>query len=279
MTLKELFYKVKTLLNQKSIDNSHQESLWILQEIGNFSYAQFILKENQEAPKPFTKKVLKMAQKRAKGHPLAYLLKNQEFAGFKFYVNSHVLIPRPETQGLLNWGVKNLKPQACVLEMGVGSGCFCVSLKKLRPDLTLWGSDISKKALEVAQKNANNLLDSHQKITFLQSNLFSKIKNQTFDGIFFNPPYLSKQDMKSRQKEFFFEPKKALLGGKTGYEFYHQLATQAPLFLNPQGVVGVEIGIKMEEQVAQIFQKQGFVLLKSLLDENNILRVLIFAYR
>lgn len=279
MTWGDLLKTVQTLLKNGSIDNHLLEGLWILQERGKMTRSRLMREEPCPVPEGVCQEILQAAEKRSKGYPLAYLLGHQEFAGLSFRVEPGVLIPRPETGVLLSWAVQALKPDASALEIGPGSGCLCVSLKKFRPDLQIRAADISKTALKISAENAENLLGPHHGIQFIESDLFSALGGMAFDAVLSNPPYLSAKDLEKAGRELAFEPAEALCSGETGYEIYQRMAFESGAFLNPGGLMALEIGMGMEEKIKILFESRGFSLVKILPDFQGILRVMVLKKR
>jgi release factor glutamine methyltransferase len=216
----------------------------------------------------------RLVQKRAKGYPLQYLTGSQEFMSLAFKVSPAVLIPRDDTQILVET-VLSLKPQVkpnpSIIDVGTGSGIISVALKKYWPEAKVSAVDISPQALEVAKANAEN----HQlEIAFYQGDLLTPFQgSHTFDIIVSNPPYIPSRDIKNLQVEVTQEPVLALDGGADGLEFYRRLAKVAPSCLNPRGWLAVEIGFDQGEAVKRIFADNGFESVKVVQDYAGLDRV------
>ncbi len=199
----------------------------------------------QKAISPFQKKqILKMAQRRTTGLPLAYLIKTAGFWGRDFWVGPSVLIPRPETELLVEETLKILTPKAKILEVGTGSGCIAVSLTIARPDCRMTALDVSAEALKTARKNAR-LHGVRRRISFFRSHLFSCFglgRRGYWDVIVSNPPYIPKNELSRLPREVRREPRLALDGGARGFEVIEALVEQAPRYLRPQGTLLMEIG-------------------------------------
>jgi release factor glutamine methyltransferase len=197
-----------------------------------------------------TKKQIKILNKVLHGYPVQYALGKVDFSNLEFHVNKHTLIPRPETEELVDLVIKeNSKGE--VLDLCTGSGAIGVSLA-LSEKFNVTASDISLEALEVAKTNAEKLKAN---VTFIHSNLFENI-DKKFDIIVSNPPYLTKQDMQNLQKEVKFEPKLALYGGEDGLDFYRQIISNAYKYLNEKGVLYLEIGINQYKDIENIVVKE-----------------------
>lgn len=192
----------------------------------------------------------------AKGEPFEYVVGEVEFFGCKIQVNPNVLIPRPETELLVELISKRVK-NGVLWEICTGSGYIAVALKKLLPELTVVASDICPKALAVAKENAK--LNQVQ-IEFLEGDLLAPFKGRKADFIVCNPPYISDEEFTSLDPSVRgFEPKLALIGGKRGTEFYERLQREIPPFLNAGAKLFFEIGAGQGEAIKQIFDGKGEV--------------------
>lgn len=227
--------------------------------------------------------VAAVLRRRIRGEPLQYILGESEFMGFKFKVNKGVLIPRPETEILVEAalefaaaGRKSGQPIR-ILELGTGSGCIAVSLAKLLPGSNVIATDISAEAIGVAIENAsrNNVAEN---IDFLQGDLFdlNGLKNSVFDMIVSNPPYVSTDEIEGLQPEVRFEPKIALDGGRKGLEFYRAIARDCAVFLKENGLLMLEMGFAQKDAVKDILEGSGnFTTIKVIKDYGGIDRVII----
>jgi release factor glutamine methyltransferase len=179
----------------------------------------------------------KDVEKRSTGYNLSYILGTQEFYGRNFQVNESVLIPRPETELLIDLAIQRAD-KGKVLDLCCGSGCIAVTMKKESPELEVWASDISHKALQVARQNAERL---QAEIHFLHSNLFNEIDGR-FHMILTNPPYVADREVESMKASGNREPELALSGGEKGWELPKTLLQQAMDYLIPNGYLLMEIG-------------------------------------
>lgn len=196
-----------------------------------------------------------MVARRAKREPLQYILGSQEFMGLEFEVSPAVLIPRHDTETLVEEAVKRSRDARRVLDIGVGSGCIAISLAKALPDAEVLGVDISAEALEIARKNA---LRNGVKVEFLEGSMFEAVNGSAFDLIVSNPPYIPSTDLADLQPEVRdFEPIKALDGGVDGLDFYRSMIPQAARYLGRGGWLMFEVGIGQSRQVQRLFDKEG----------------------
>lgn len=215
--------------------------------------------------------------------PVQYIIGHEKFCGLDFVVNEDVLIPRPETELLVETarelivGTRVQGPGSLVLDLCTGSGCIAIALAgaltKDAIDCKIVASDISDKALDIARSNAQRLGVS-DKVDFLNSDLFTNI-NGKFDIIISNPPYIAKSEFDTLQKEVLREPRIALAGGHDGLDFYRRIIKDAPSHLNPGGHILFEVGFGQAGKVKSIIESGGFNVVAVNKDFNGIDRVVI----
>jgi len=239
-----------------------------LSEIYNLS----IMKDDEE-------KIDSIVKDRINGKPLAYAIGNAEFYGRKFDVNQNVLIPRPETELLVERIIKDIKEnpkKLKVLDIGTGSGAIAITIS-LETDAIVKALDISHKALKVAINNGINLKSN---VEFCKSDIFSEIKDlEKFDIIVSNPPYIKSEDINGLDKEVRdFEPHLALDGGESGLEIYERIIKEAPKFLNPNGKINFEIGIGQADDIKKMLERD-FECIEIIKDYNNIDRIVVAKLR
>jgi release factor glutamine methyltransferase len=193
---------------------------------------------------------------RLKAHePVQYIIGKAHFFSLALSIDSSVLIPRPETEGLVEWLCSREKGALKVLDIGTGSGAIALAVKNLKPGSLVTATDVSEAALLVAQKNAETLGLS---ITFIRTDLFPE-KASRFDIIVSNPPYISSAEYEKLDEEIrLFEPKLALLAEEDGLEFYQRILQTAPDFLSNNGKVYLEIGELQAGTVSRIAVNAGF---------------------
>jgi release factor glutamine methyltransferase len=207
----------------------------------------------------------KLIFRRAKREPIHYILNNREFWSLEFFVNSNVLIPRPETEHLIDHFLelarsqKNEQRSLEVLDIGVGSGNISIAVLKELPLVKVTAIDISEDALEVAKRNAKNH-DVLNRIQFCLGDLFPKgdLFPDQFDFVLSNPPYIASSEFDSLEPEITcFEPKVALISGKTGLEVYERLISETLLRLKFGGYLILEIGDGQLEQIKNLIDQSG----------------------
>lgn len=203
--------------------------------------------------------------RRLVGEPVAYILGEKEFYGRMFKVTPDVLIPRPETELLVEIALKCLPNErpARILDIGTGSGCIALSLALERPDCSVTAVDLSARALTIAQENARRL---HAQVRLLQSNLFDSLGDARFDLIISNPPYIPASDPHLRQGDVRFEPKLALTAGAEGLDTLKPLVRTAPNHLELGGWLMLEHGWDQQDSCHSLLVESGFMKVQCLLD-------------
>ena len=207
-----------------------------------------------------------LLQRRENSEPLAYILGYREFFGRRFRVDPNVLIPRQETEVLVETALEFRPDLASVLDIGTGSGCIAITLKLERPNWNVWATDISGPALQVARENAETL---GADICFRHSDLLAQLDGEKFDLIVSNPPYIGREEELSREVRDF-EPGSALFADDHGLAIYRQLAEHAPAFLRPGGQIILEIGYRQGEKVSAMFP--GSEVIKDLDGNDRVVR-------
>lgn len=205
-----------------------------------------------------------MIDKRKSSYPLQYILGEREFWGMDFKVSEGVLIPRQDTEILIEETLKKLKDNKHKsnlkgFEIGVGSGIISITLLKEIETLTMIGVDINDKAIELTKANALKH-EVSDRLCILNSNLFEKInKENQFDFIISNPPYIETKVIDSLQEDIKqHEPKLALDGGEDGLDFYRAIIEQSKSYISPEGFIAFEIGYNQAEAVKKIFVENGY---------------------
>lgn len=223
-----------------------------------------------------TEEYRQLIGKREQRIPLQYLTGSQEFMGLEFAVNSHVLIPRQDTETLVELVLKEHPDKDCsVLDMCTGSGCIAVSLAVLGGYREVVGADISEEALAVAESNARRLCKGESRVSFIKSDLFEHLpEDKQFDIIVSNPPYIPSQVIEGLEPEVRdHEPVLALDGTEDGLYFYRRLADECGRFLKPGGCVYYEIGWDQEEDVSSLLAGAGFTRIVTVKDLPGLDRV------
>lgn len=262
---KEVLSDVITRLEQNGI-TERAEAEWIV------SIALSIKRDEVNAddlvsPKNI-EKINGMVEQRITGRPLWYCVGDTDFYGYTIKVDERVLIPRPETELLVENALKHIKNDSKVLDLCTGSGAIAIAVKK-ESDAIVSAIDVSDGALELAKENASM---NNAQINFIKSNMFDALSDEKFDVIISNPPYVCSSDMVGLQKEVKdFEPSIALDGGKDGLDFYRIIAKQAKNYLVSGGVVVLECGIGQAESIKEMLK--DFSTVEIIKDYENIDRI------
>jgi len=208
----------------------------------------------------------KKIQKRVDKIPLQYITKHQEFMGMDFLVEKGVLIPRPETEILVEEAIKRLKNYKYsnnlkIADLGTGTGIIAICIAKFIEDIIIYATDISKKSLQLALKNAQKH-DCKDKIIFLQGDLFEpflgRIEKNSLDGIISNPPYIDSYNFKLLPPEIKDnEPKIALSGGIDGLDYYRKIIKKSSHYLTKGGFIALEVGINQSKIVEELIIKEN----------------------
>ena len=281
MTLKELYNTGTDILKNASIQESSLDAWYLLEYVTGITRARYFVDSQQTVPQNHQKQYLQLIQKRAEHIPLQHLTGVQEFMGLEFHVNEHVLIPRQDTEILVETALEKLKEisnPVNLLDMCTGSGCILLSIlyyMKNKKQITGTGVDISDKALEVARKNAKSLSLS---VDFLQSNLFDKITDK-YSIIVSNPPYIRSDVIKTLQEEVReHDPMLALDGMEDGLYFYRKIISESEKYLQTDGYLIFEIGHDQGLDVSNMMKDAGFrdVLIKK--DLAGLDRVVLGVY-
>ena len=299
MKINEILNDAIEILKKNKIENSYFDSREILLNLLEMDLSSFLFLYDKELEEIYEKRFIQnlindynqLINYRANNVPLQYILNEAYFLGLKFYVDERVLIPRFDTEVLVEKVLMdNNDKNKTVLDLCTGSGCIAISLSKLGDFKIVVGSDISKDAIEIASKNANDILDYEKKdmemnkeIYFLQSDLFQSIYKVSdsigvdkFDIITINPPYIKTSEIHKLQNEVKnFEPRIALDGDRDGLKFYREIADSVDKYLNTDGRVYMEIGFDQRDAVIKIFKDKGFEICDVVKDLNKIDRVVV----
>lgn len=247
--------KIKDILNNKEI-NKNQIKL-ALEQVLNLSTPEILLNKEQELTKKQEKKYKKIEKKLKKGIPIQYITKEAYFYNDKYYVNKHVLIPRPETEVLIKETHDLIKEkfknkQIKILDIGTGSGIIAITLNKLNKNYQVVATDISKKVLKVAKKNQKL---HNTNVTFIKTDLYQNIQDK-FDVIISNPPYIKENSKTIEEQVKKNEPHLALFGGEDGLRFYKKILKDIKKVIKEEHIIAFEIGENQGEKIKKLIKKQ-----------------------
>ena len=256
MTLKEAYEYGQKRLTEAEVDDAVLDAWYLLEHITGISRAVYFLRMNEEMNEQNLVLYKEFLEIRAKHVPLQHITGVQEFMGLEFQVNEHVLVPRQDTEILVEETLKVLKPGMDVLDMCTGSGCIIISLMKFVKAISGTAVDISEEALKVAKNNAEKL---EAPVKFIHSDLFEKI-NETYDVIVSNPPYIRTAVIEGLKEEVkFHDPFLALDGKEDGLYFYRKIINESKDYLKQNGRLYFEIGHDQGEDVKKLMKEAGFV--------------------
>ncbi|MSS78195.1 peptide chain release factor N(5)-glutamine methyltransferase [Anaerococcus sp. AGMB00486] len=225
----------------------------------------------KELSKEIENELIKILKKIQKGYPLQYAIGKWNFYGLDLYVDKRALIPRFETEILVEEILKEPFKKEKILDIGCGSGAISLALAKKLEKSRIIGCDISKDALELSNLNKSKLKLNN--VEFIYSDLFSNI-DEKFDLIVSNPPYINKDDYENLEEKLYYEPKNALYGGEDGLYFYRQIISKAKYFLNKNGKIYLEIGYNQKNPLIQLLKDEGYKNIKAIKDYNDFDRIL-----
>lgn len=252
LTLKEALAKAVDKLQQMEVPDADIDAWYLLSYVTGLDRAAFFLHGDEPMAEPDMIRYRDLVTKRGERIPLQHLTGEQEFMGLDFHVNEHVLIPRQDTECLVERVLPYVDGKR-VLDVCTGSGCIAIAIAKLGKPFIVHGVDISEEALAVARQNATELNAS---VELFAGDLMTRMDGQ-YDVIVSNPPYISPSVIEGLMPEVrLHEPMLALDGGQDGLEFYRRIAGQAVTRLAPNGRLFLEIGCEQAAAVAEILQNR-----------------------
>ena len=260
MTYAEAYEKGKNILTEAGIAEAGLEARLLLEHVCGTGRNDLLVHGDRLVEDVQCNSYEQLLTGRADRIPLQYLTGCQEFMGLNFAADRHVLIPRQDTEILVEEVLKNLHDGMAILDMCTGSGCILISLLRYSNDCAGLGVDISGGALRVAEKNAQNILSGFSgKVRFLESDLFENVE-EMFDVIVSNPPYIPAGDMEGLMPEVRdYEPRIALDGGEDGLVFYRKILEGSRSHLKKGGMLFFEIGYDQGRAVSKMMRETGFL--------------------
>lgn len=258
---------------QKNSPLDGLETRMLLSHVLGLTRVQLITQNDQTLTSDQASNLSDVMNRRVAGEPIAYLIGEREFFGLNFKVSPAVLIPRPDTELLVELAIEKTQQQGHVLDLGTGSGAIAISLASQRPDLNIIASDISEAALNIAKHNAQSLLPREANINLIQSDWYQNIGKQQFHTIVSNPPYIVKDDAHLSEGDLRFEPINALTDHGDGLSAYRHIIAGATTRLLAQGWLLMEHGYHQSDDVQSLLVTHGFTEVQSWPDLSGILRV------
>ena len=260
----------------KGFESPKQEIEWLLCDLLELKRIDLYLKFEDKINNSNLNKLKSWIKRRVNKEPLQYITGTTEFYGLKFKTTPQALIPRPETERLVDTTLHSigeiLEPK--ILEIGTGSGCICIAISNEKPMANIVSLDISKDALELAEINAE--LNNCKNINFLEMNFLNDIPDERFDILISNPPYIPQKEIEDIMPEVKnYEPRIALTDYGDGLNFYHRIAEVARRLIKPNGLIILEVGLgKHPQKVFSLFKESGFDQLELIQDFNSNERIL-----
>ena len=276
MNIKDLVNSGVKILKENNIKNPILDAEIILSSIIKKDRDYIILNENDQINQFLIKKFFNFINRRKTGEPISYIVKSKYFWNNCFYVNKDVLIPRPDTEHIVEEVLKlvRVNSRKSVLDIGSGSGCILLSILKERKLLTGYGIDISKKSINVCKINAKRL-EINNRAKFYVSDI-DKFFLGKYDIVVSNPPYINTSKIKYLEKDVSkFEPRLALDGGVDGFSEITKVVGRTKDLIKKNGIFILEIGFKQKEKVIEILNKKGFYIKKVIKDYAGIDRCII----
>lgn len=281
MTSKSIASAIKSaseLLSAAGIENSYNEAKILMEHCLKVSNKELLLILHDALSLENEKKYFNLIAVRKKRYPLQYIIEEQEFMGRRFKVSPAVLIPRRETEELVERVLKSSIPKnALVVDVGTGSGAIAVSLAKERPDLCVLAVDIKEEILDIAGENAQR---HSADVIFFKGNLLEPLlkKNIKVDVIVTNLPYVPENEIDNLQPEVMFEPREALVGGKNGLDYYRKLINQSREVFKAEGKFFLEISPHQASQVSRYLADAGYRKINIIKDLQNRERIVYASW-
>lgn len=268
-TYKELLEEGYQILNSAGIEEARLDAWLLLEFAADIKRAWYYAHMDETAETAVAERYRQLCEKRAQHIPLQHLTGQAYFMGYEFYVDDRVLVPRQDTETLVEEAISHLRelPAPKILDMCTGSGCILLSLLMELPQASGTGADVSADALEVAKENTRRL-GLEKRAELIQSDLFSadyfeknsRKKYMEYDMLISNPPYIRTADIDGLMDEVrLHDPRLALDGKADGLYFYEKITEQAGKYLKPGGWLIYEIGCDQGKDVAEIMKKKGFI--------------------
>ena len=281
-TYREAYDRGREMLLAAGIEEADTEARLVLEAACDSTFSALYATPERVLTEEEREKLRVLLDGRLKRIPLAYLTGTQEFMGLSFFVNEAVLIPRQDTETLVEEAMPLLFDGMRFLDLCTGSGCVALSLFRYSNNTVAVATDISEEALQIAEKNAK-ALGLEERIRFLACDLFpplAKKPEKGYDLIMANPPYIRAGEIGTLMPEVReHEPLTALSGGPDGLSFYRRILALAPRYLARGAFLLTETGYDQAETVAAMYEEAGFLHVRTHRDLNGILRVVSGAYR
>jgi release factor glutamine methyltransferase len=279
MDIKTLLECARIDLQKHGIEQSRLEAEILLGDVLDCNRIFFYAHPKDCVEFSDEEKYFKLIKRRCLNEPIAYIIGKKEFMGLEYEVNPNVLIPRPDTEPMVEYLIAWLKKSGSknkrILDLCTGSGAIGIALKYYYPQGEVFLSDISDQAIAIAKKNAENLVNCE--VQLCQGDLFEAVKKtDQFDLIVSNPPYIKKNDMGKLACDILnYEPHLALDGGESGLDFYERIIIEAKSHLKDEGILALEIGDDQDDAVNKLLEKNNYIIIKKESDLTGHVRCLV----
>ena len=273
----DLIEWAEAYFEKKSFEKPRTEIEWLLCSLLDCERLELYLRYDEPLSKSQLETLRDWVKRRLKKEPLQYIMGACEFYGREFIITPDVLIPRPETERLIDIALTKLNAVKApkILDIGTGSGCIAITMAKERPDAKVVGVDNSIRALKIAERNSIHL--EVTEYSFIEMNILKSTPNGMFDLLISNPPYISKKEIPELMKDVIgFEPESALTDYSDGLTFYKRFSEIAPKIVHNNSLLILEVGLKEHPQkVYDIFFDQGYTSIELIKDYNGDDRVMV----
>lgn len=277
MKVKEIITLGKKELEKSNIENPLFEAKSLFTNLLGKEEVYLITNLEDEILESELEKYKSAIKKRCEHMPFAYIVGFKEFMGLKYMVDENTLIPRPETEGIIEYilNMYNMNSSLKILEIGVGSGCISVTLAKYLKNAKIIGVDINELAIKKAEENAlyHNVGD---RVNFIKSDIYENIHDSNFDIIVSNPPYIASDIIETLEEDVKkYEPVIALDGGKDGMDFYKQIVINSKQYIKKGGEIIFEIGYDQGKKVKDLLQANEYKNVKVIKDLSWLDRIVV----
>ena len=269
MDIQSALKKGQSILIDNNIISAKLDSEILMSQAIRKNKEFIILNLNKEIKKRDLDYFDNLIQERAKSKPIAQIIKKKDFWKYEFIVNNNVLIPRPDTEILIEQALKLMKNKnrLQILDIGIGSGCILMSILKEKKNFIGTGIDISNKSLQISKVNCQKLRINNR-LRLFKSNI-DNFNTGKYDLIVSNPPYIKKSNLKCLEKDIGFEPKQALDGGLDGLSEIRKVIIRSSELIKRSGHFIIEIGFDQKNKVKKILRDKGFYIKKTVKDLSN----------
>lgn len=281
-SISKVLLNATSVLKENNIPNPRLDAEVILSHLLKVDRSFFIVHKEEKMKEDVVVNYQALIDRRALSEPVAYIIGSQEFMGFEFIVDRNVLIPRPDTEILVEFVIDYLKTikskHVELIDIGTGSGAIAISIGKNVMECSLTMVDISRDALEMAKRNAKKL-GIKNSTTYILSDCFENVEEKRYDIILSNPPYIPSEEILHLQKDVKeYEPKEALDGGDDGLTFYRRIIEQGVSFIVKGGLIAFEIAFNQAEDIVGLLKDNGYKNINILKDLAGLDRVVYGNY-